>query len=103
MHMHALPGTFSSHLHPSIFCIFSESVYDLLPKELQLPVASADSHTMSQKSGGEAGPLPPAAVASGRLRSLLPLLRLTSYSACKAKRCPVIPAASYSSSSRMNR
>ncbi|KAI5627102.1 nuclear factor of activated T-cells 5 [Silurus asotus] len=41
-----------------------ESVYDLLPKELQLPLASQDSHTMSQKSGGEAGPLPSAAVAS---------------------------------------
>ncbi|KAB5565756.1 hypothetical protein PHYPO_G00245160 [Pangasianodon hypophthalmus] len=42
-----------------------ESVYDLLPKELQLPLASQDSHIMSQKSGGEAGPLPSAAVASG--------------------------------------
>ncbi|MCJ8736011.1 hypothetical protein PDJAM_G00254080 [Pangasius djambal] len=41
-----------------------ESVYDLLPKELQLPLASQDSHTMSQKSGGEAGPLPSAAVAT---------------------------------------
>ncbi|XP_026775822.3 nuclear factor of activated T-cells 5a isoform X1 [Pangasianodon hypophthalmus] len=41
-----------------------ESVYDLLPKELQLPLASQDSHIMSQKSGGEAGPLPSAAVAS---------------------------------------
>ncbi|KAG7468502.1 hypothetical protein MATL_G00143930 [Megalops atlanticus] len=35
-----------------------ESVYDLLPKELQLP-SSTESNTaaMSQKSGGEAGPL----------------------------------------------
>ncbi|GAA6091456.1 nuclear factor of activated T-cells 5a isoform X1 [Tachysurus ichikawai] len=41
-----------------------ESVYDLLPKELQLPLATQDSHNMSQKSGGEAGPLPSAAVAS---------------------------------------
>ncbi|TSK13377.1 Nuclear factor of activated T-cells 5 [Bagarius yarrelli] len=41
-----------------------ESVYDLLPKELQLPLASQDSRAMSQKSGGEAGPLPSAAVAS---------------------------------------
>ncbi|XP_068595451.1 nuclear factor of activated T-cells 5-like [Brachionichthys hirsutus] len=43
-----------------------ESVYDLLPKELQLQPSSAqtDPTTMSQKSGGEAGPPPPAAVAS---------------------------------------
>ncbi|XP_056097006.1 nuclear factor of activated T-cells 5a isoform X1 [Rhinichthys klamathensis goyatoka] len=43
-----------------------ESVYDLLPKELQLPsVAQQDSRfPMSQKSGGEAGPPPAAALAS---------------------------------------
>uniref|UniRef100_A0A671R876 Nuclear factor of activated T-cells 5 n=1 Tax=Sinocyclocheilus anshuiensis TaxID=1608454 RepID=A0A671R876_9TELE len=42
-----------------------ESVYDLLPKELQLPsVVQQDKPTMSQKSGGEAGPPPPAALAS---------------------------------------
>ncbi|KAI2648119.1 Nuclear factor of activated T-cells 5 [Labeo rohita] len=42
-----------------------ESVYDLLPKELQLPsVVQQDNPTMSQKSGGEAGPPPPAALAS---------------------------------------
>ncbi|KAI7811640.1 nuclear factor of activated T-cells 5a isoform X2 [Triplophysa rosa] len=42
-----------------------ESVYDLLPKELQLPQAEQqDKPTMSQKSGGEAGPPPPAALAS---------------------------------------
>uniref|UniRef100_A0A3B1JQ30 Nuclear factor of activated T-cells 5 n=2 Tax=Astyanax mexicanus TaxID=7994 RepID=A0A3B1JQ30_ASTMX len=41
-----------------------ESVYDLLPKELQLPPTTQDKHTMSQKSGGEAGPLPSAALAS---------------------------------------
>uniref|UniRef100_A0AAQ5WWS1 Nuclear factor of activated T-cells 5 n=1 Tax=Amphiprion ocellaris TaxID=80972 RepID=A0AAQ5WWS1_AMPOC len=43
-----------------------ESVYDLLPKELQLQPSSAqtDPPTMSQKSGGEAGPPPSAAVAS---------------------------------------
>ncbi|XP_051546291.1 nuclear factor of activated T-cells 5a isoform X2 [Myxocyprinus asiaticus] len=42
-----------------------ESVYDLLPKELQLPsVVQQDNSTMSQKSGGEAGPPPPAALAS---------------------------------------
>ncbi|KAJ8271417.1 hypothetical protein COCON_G00102760 [Conger conger] len=42
-----------------------ESVYDLLPKELQLP-SSTESNTaaMSQKSGGEAGPPPLAALAS---------------------------------------
>uniref|UniRef100_A0A8B9LT92 Nuclear factor of activated T-cells 5 n=1 Tax=Astyanax mexicanus TaxID=7994 RepID=A0A8B9LT92_ASTMX len=41
-----------------------ESVYDLLPKELQLPPTTQARHTMSQKSGGEAGPLPSAALAS---------------------------------------
>uniref|UniRef100_A0A3Q3DIC1 Nuclear factor of activated T-cells 5 n=1 Tax=Hippocampus comes TaxID=109280 RepID=A0A3Q3DIC1_HIPCM len=44
-----------------------ESVYDLLPKELQLQQSSTqtDPTTMSQKSGGEAGPPPSAALASG--------------------------------------
>ncbi|XP_057692794.1 nuclear factor of activated T-cells 5a isoform X2 [Corythoichthys intestinalis] len=43
-----------------------ESVYDLLPKELQLQQSSTqtDPTTMSQKSGGEAGPPPSAALAS---------------------------------------
>uniref|UniRef100_A0A8C3A4T1 Nuclear factor of activated T-cells 5 n=1 Tax=Cyclopterus lumpus TaxID=8103 RepID=A0A8C3A4T1_CYCLU len=43
-----------------------ESVYDLLPKELQLQLSSTqtDPPTMSQKSGGEAGPPPSAALAS---------------------------------------
>ncbi|KAM7002679.1 nuclear factor of activated T-cells 5a [Tautogolabrus adspersus] len=43
-----------------------ESVYDLLPKELQLqpPSTQTDPPTMSQTSGGEAGPLPSAALAS---------------------------------------
>ncbi|KAK1887867.1 Nuclear factor of activated T-cells 5 [Dissostichus eleginoides] len=43
-----------------------ESVYDLLPKELQLQPSSTqtDPPTMSQQSGGEAGPPPSAAVAS---------------------------------------
>ncbi|XP_024138252.1 nuclear factor of activated T-cells 5a isoform X2 [Oryzias melastigma] len=43
-----------------------ESVYDLLPKELQLQPSSIqpDPPTMSQKSGGEAGPPPSAALAS---------------------------------------
>uniref|UniRef100_A0A8C1YCE6 Nuclear factor of activated T-cells 5 n=1 Tax=Cyprinus carpio TaxID=7962 RepID=A0A8C1YCE6_CYPCA len=42
-----------------------ESVYDLLPKELQLPsIVQQDNPSMSQKSGGEAGPPPPAALAS---------------------------------------
>ncbi|KAG5839303.1 hypothetical protein ANANG_G00203600 [Anguilla anguilla] len=59
-----------------------ESVYDLLPKELQLPSSSESNQAaMSQKSGGEAGPPPPAAVASvprfrvsfSRTRSPLPL------------------------------
>lgn len=64
----------------------SESVYDLLPKELQLPLASSqDSLTMSQKSGGEAGPLPPAAVASGSLHSLQ-LFLLPSYLFCCPKK-----------------
>uniref|UniRef100_A0A1A8CF40 Nuclear factor of activated T-cells 5 n=1 Tax=Nothobranchius kadleci TaxID=1051664 RepID=A0A1A8CF40_NOTKA len=43
-----------------------ESVYDLLPKELQLQPSSAqtDPPTMSQKSGGEGGPPPSDALAS---------------------------------------
>nr|XP_021333714.1 nuclear factor of activated T-cells 5 isoform X3 [Danio rerio] len=42
-----------------------ESVYDLLPKELQLPSSGVQSAAaMSQKSGGEAGPPPPAALAA---------------------------------------
>ncbi|KAI4825001.1 hypothetical protein KUCAC02_020706 [Chaenocephalus aceratus] len=43
-----------------------ESVYDLLPKELQLQPSSiqTDPPTMSQQSGGEAGSPPSAAVAS---------------------------------------
>ncbi|TWW76454.1 Nuclear factor of activated T-cells 5 [Takifugu flavidus] len=43
-----------------------ESVYDLLPKELQLQPLSAqtDPPTMSQTSGGEVGPPPNAALAS---------------------------------------
>lgn len=47
----------------------TESVYDLLPKELQLQPSSTqtDPPTMSQKSGGEAGPPPSAALASGEL------------------------------------
>lgn len=54
-----------THWRTEVFV--SESVYDLLPKELQLPPAEQqDKPTMSQKSGGEAGPPPPAALASGR-------------------------------------
>ncbi|XP_075045207.1 nuclear factor of activated T-cells 5 isoform X2 [Mixophyes fleayi] len=42
-----------------------ESVYDLLPKELQLPSSRETSVTpMSQTSGGEAGSPPPAVVAA---------------------------------------
>ncbi|XP_018594529.2 nuclear factor of activated T-cells 5-like isoform X1 [Scleropages formosus] len=42
-----------------------ESVYDLLPKELQLPSSSeSNPAAMTQKSGGEAGPPPPASLAS---------------------------------------
>ncbi|XP_018608193.1 nuclear factor of activated T-cells 5 isoform X1 [Scleropages formosus] len=51
-----------------------ESVYDLLPKELQLPSSSErDPITMSQKSGGEAGPPPPAALASDATSSSMPM------------------------------
>ncbi|MEQ2161054.1 hypothetical protein GOODEAATRI_005741 [Goodea atripinnis] len=47
----------------------AESVYDLLPKELQLQPSSTqtDPPTMSQKSGGEAGPPPSATLASGEI------------------------------------
>ncbi|XP_042617017.1 nuclear factor of activated T-cells 5 isoform X2 [Cyprinus carpio] len=42
-----------------------ESVYDLLPKELQLPSSrEQNAAAMSQKSGGEAGPPPSTAVAA---------------------------------------
>lgn len=44
----------------------TESVYDLLPKELQLPPSRETSvASMSQTSGGEAGSPPPAVVAAG--------------------------------------
>ncbi len=45
-----------------------ESVYDLLPKELQLPSSrEQNAAAMSQKSGGEAGPPPSMALAAGKL------------------------------------
>uniref|UniRef100_A0A8C9DLH1 Nuclear factor of activated T cells 5 n=1 Tax=Prolemur simus TaxID=1328070 RepID=A0A8C9DLH1_PROSS len=44
--------------------LLEESVYDLLPKELQLPPSRETSvASMSQTSGGEAGSPPPAVVA----------------------------------------
>lgn len=44
-----------------------ESVYDLLPKELQLPPSRELSvASMSQTSGGEAGSPPPGVVAAGK-------------------------------------
>nr|ANT46067.1 NFAT5a2 [Salmo salar] len=51
-----------------------ESVYDLLPKELQLQSSSSqtDTPTMSQKSGGEAGLPPSAAMASATSSSPCP-------------------------------
>uniref|UniRef100_A0A671MDA0 Uncharacterized protein n=1 Tax=Sinocyclocheilus anshuiensis TaxID=1608454 RepID=A0A671MDA0_9TELE len=50
------------------FATLLESVYDLLPKELQLPSSREQSAAaMSQKSGGEAGPPPSTAVAAGKL------------------------------------
>lgn len=54
----------------TLFKIFSpsptESVYDLLPKELQLPPSRETTvASMSQTSGGEAGSPPPAVVAAG--------------------------------------
>uniref|UniRef100_A0A8D0L4N6 Uncharacterized protein n=1 Tax=Sphenodon punctatus TaxID=8508 RepID=A0A8D0L4N6_SPHPU len=49
-----------------------ESVYDLLPKELQLPPSRETSvASMSQTSGGEAGSPPPAVVAAGKDPTLL--------------------------------
>uniref|UniRef100_A0A8B9RXC9 Uncharacterized protein n=1 Tax=Accipiter nisus TaxID=211598 RepID=A0A8B9RXC9_9AVES len=49
-----------------LFCS-TESVYDLLPKELQLPPSRETSvASMSQTSGGEAGSPPPAVVAAGK-------------------------------------
>ncbi|XP_028257074.1 nuclear factor of activated T-cells 5 isoform X2 [Parambassis ranga] len=46
-----------------------ESVYDLLPKELQLPSSTQSPKVMSQKSGGEAGPLSSASLASDAMSS----------------------------------
>lgn len=55
----------------------TESAYDLLPRELQLPSSTQQSpKVMSQKSGGEAGPPPSAALASGRILFLLSLFLL---------------------------
>uniref|UniRef100_A0A8B9G764 Uncharacterized protein n=1 Tax=Amazona collaria TaxID=241587 RepID=A0A8B9G764_9PSIT len=49
-----------------------ESVYDLLPKELQLPPSTETSvASMSQTSGGEASSPPPAVVAAGKHSHLL--------------------------------
>lgn len=50
-----------------LLTFMAESVYDLLPKELQLQPSSTqtDPPTMSQKSGGEAGPPPSATLATG--------------------------------------
>lgn len=50
----------------------TESAYDLLPPELQLPFSSQqDLKIMSQKSGGEAGPPPSALLVSGASLLLL--------------------------------
>lgn len=50
----------------SLLHFSTESAYDLLPPELQLPFsAQQDLKIMSQKSGGEAGPPPSALLASG--------------------------------------
>uniref|UniRef100_A0A3Q1G8M0 Nuclear factor of activated T-cells 5 n=1 Tax=Acanthochromis polyacanthus TaxID=80966 RepID=A0A3Q1G8M0_9TELE len=47
-----------------------ESVYDLLPQELQLPSSTQQNpKVMSQTSGGEAGPLPSASLASDAMSS----------------------------------
>ncbi|XP_004584043.2 nuclear factor of activated T-cells 5 isoform X2 [Ochotona princeps] len=59
----------SLKLHPSQNFhragLLEESVYDLLPKELQLPPSRETSvASMSQTSGGEAGSPPPAVVAA---------------------------------------
>ena len=53
--------------------LFTESVYDLLPTELQLPFSKQQSEAaMSQTSGGDAGPAPaPAALGPGELPFLL--------------------------------
>lgn len=51
----------------------TESVYDLLPKELQLPPSRETSvASMSQTSGGEAGSPPPAVVAAGKSSHFFP-------------------------------
>jgi len=56
--------------------LFTESVYDLLPTELQLAFFKQQSKAaMSQTSGGEAGP-PPATAALGSGELPFPLLLL---------------------------
>lgn len=63
------------HFNNLSYCslFLTESVYDLLPKELQLQPSSSQSNppTMSQKSGGEVGPPPMAPLASGELSNHL--------------------------------
>ncbi|NWX89890.1 NFAT5 factor, partial [Nothoprocta pentlandii] len=57
-------GLFNALFFCSPLCS-TESVYDLLPKELQLPPSRETSvASMSQTSGGEAGSPPPAVVAA---------------------------------------
>uniref|UniRef100_A0A8C8RZE8 Uncharacterized protein n=1 Tax=Pelusios castaneus TaxID=367368 RepID=A0A8C8RZE8_9SAUR len=55
------------YLNPFSPFFLTESVYDLLPKELQLPPSQETSvASMSQTSGGEAGSPPPAVVAAAQ-------------------------------------
>uniref|UniRef100_A0A8C9EHN9 Uncharacterized protein n=1 Tax=Pavo cristatus TaxID=9049 RepID=A0A8C9EHN9_PAVCR len=63
----------------------TESVYDLLPKELQLPPSRETSvASMSQTSGGEAGSPPPAVVAAGKHSHLFCcLVKVSLGSSCK--------------------
>uniref|UniRef100_A0A8C6Z1H4 Uncharacterized protein n=1 Tax=Nothoprocta perdicaria TaxID=30464 RepID=A0A8C6Z1H4_NOTPE len=64
------PPEYSGLFNALFFCsplCSTESVYDLLPKELQLPPSRETSvASMSQTSGGEAGSPPPAVVAAGK-------------------------------------
>uniref|UniRef100_A0A3B3TQD7 Uncharacterized protein n=1 Tax=Poecilia latipinna TaxID=48699 RepID=A0A3B3TQD7_9TELE len=67
-----------SMTHPSLAFTVGESVYDLLASELKLPPSTQQSpEVMSQKSDGEAGPLPSAPLASGRILLLLSLFLLS--------------------------
>ncbi|KAM6943193.1 nuclear factor of activated T-cells 5 isoform 2-T2 [Xenentodon cancila] len=73
-----------------------ESVYDFLPRELQLPSSTQQTQQiMSQTSGGEAGPLPSAPLASDAMSSSLTMEGPRSaFSTCSSSTMRSSPSAS---------